>query len=76
MCYNLAEWLKENLPEFFPLKNLAANHDSENVDVLGQPDAKNVASRCQSHRRGDTLIGLVMVERSHEGGIRFPLYHI
>jgi len=44
MCYNLAEWLKENLPEFFILKNVAADHDIENLDALSQPDATNVAS--------------------------------
>eukprot|EP01018_Ginkgo_biloba_P025408 Gb_12118 [translate_table: standard] len=46
MCYNLAEWLKEKLPEFFSLKNVAASMDDD-VDALGvstQPDTRNIES--------------------------------
>uniref|UniRef100_A0A0D6R961 RWD domain-containing protein n=1 Tax=Araucaria cunninghamii TaxID=56994 RepID=A0A0D6R961_ARACU len=46
MCYNLAEWLKDKLPEFFALKNVPAfmAHVGSSEDVSNQPNTKNSAS--------------------------------
>ncbi|KAH9312938.1 hypothetical protein KI387_027973, partial [Taxus chinensis] len=46
MCYNLAEWLKDKLPEFFSLKHIAAvtDHDNDNMDASNEANTKDLAS--------------------------------
>ncbi|XP_057863954.2 uncharacterized protein LOC131071977 [Cryptomeria japonica] len=45
MCYNLAEWLKDKLPEFFALKHIITVMDHEkDMDAEDQLNEKNLAS--------------------------------